>query len=334
MARNSCLVILLTLLAGSCQKDDFINDFPAEVSFDITDHLLEGKHITCIEISDEGTVFIGTGNELYSFNGAVSKVYKLEFSITDVAVAPDRSVWIGSAKGGLGHLENGNITWYNSENSGLPRDVVSHVEVAPDGTVWFTSCAFRIGGLGICNDGKFEFLTPENSPLNQNIIADLHIDDEGRVYIATTGTVGRTNIYRITKDSWECLGNEEGTFYWVFSFALGQGETIYVVEDFSLSSAFNTNKLHMYDNNDWNVIELTEGQIIRYFSTIEADRRNYCWLPGYGENAAMLSVFTGKSWISSPAGIFPDDIFTCIKADRNNNIWAGTYHNGVFILNQ
>jgi len=334
MNKRSRLIILLVLLTVSCQKEDYINEFPAKVRFDITDHLLEGRRISCIETGNGGEVYIGSGKDLYIFDGSVQKTYTLDFSIMDVAIAADQSLWIGSDNGGLGHLENGNITWYNSTNAGLPRDFVRHVKVAPDGKVWFTSCAFRIGGLGVYNGKKFEFLTPDNSPLNQNIIEDLHIDGEGRVYIATTGTVGRTNIYRITNNSWECLGNESGTFYWIFSFALGEDEKIYVVEDFSLSSAMIGNRFHVYDNEKWNIIEPAEGQQFHGFGAIAADKRNFCWLPGNTGNSAILNVFTGKTWISSPAGHFPDDIFTCISADKNNNILVGTYQNGVFVLNQ
>jgi ligand-binding sensor domain-containing protein len=45
-------------------------------------------------------------------------------------------------------------------------------------------------------------------------------------------------------------------------------------------------------------------------------------------------VFNGESWEESPDGIFPEDRITTIEPDRDNNIWIGTAHNGVFILIQ
>jgi ligand-binding sensor domain-containing protein len=220
------ILLSAVLLIASCQKDEMINNFPAEVSFDITAHLLEGKRINCIETTDDGKAWIGSGKELYLIDGNKQKLYTIEFNINDIAIGKDQTIWIGSDKGGLGQLEDGKFTWYNTINAGLPRDYVRHVDVAPDGKIWFTSCASQLGGLGIYDGESFEFLTPDNSPLNYNIIDDIHIDPEGRVYIATSGTVGKSNIYRISKNKWECLGNEDGTFYWVFSFALGLDETI------------------------------------------------------------------------------------------------------------
>ena len=332
--KNSCLVILFMILAISCQKDDLINDFPSKISFEVSGRLLEGKHIDCIDIDNKGNIYIGSGTGLYYINGSDQKSYPLDFQILDLAIAPDQTVWIGTNGGGLGHLTGKGFTWYTTANAGLPRDYVRHVEVAPDGNVWFTSCAFRIGGLGIYDGESFEFLTPENSPLNQNIIEDIEIDKDGAVYIATTGTVGRTNIYKISDKSWECLGDEKGTFYWVFSFTLGPSGTIYLVEDFSLSSAFTTNKLYLFEDKKWQKIETNDMSMISFFSSLKADRRNYCWLAGSGEHSAILHVYDGKSWISSPEGILPDDHITTIETDIDNNIWVGTYKNGVFILNQ
>lgn len=332
--KNSCLTILFMILAISCQKDDLINDFPSKVSFEVSGRLLEGKHIDCIDIDPGGNACIGSGKDLYYINNNIHKSYSVEFQILDLAIAPDQTVWIGTSGGGLGHMTDKGFTWYTSANAGLPRDYVRHVEVAPDGNVWFTSCAFRIGGLGIYDGESFEFLTPENSPLNQNIIEDIEIDQEGAVYIATTGTVGRTNIYMISDKSWKCLGDEKGTFYWIFSFTLGPSGTIYLIEDFSLSSAFMTNKLFQFADDKWQKIETNDIPIGSFFAPVKADKRNYCWLADYGEHSPVLHVYNGKSWISSPEGIFPDDYITSIETDSDNNIWVGTYKNGVFILNQ
>jgi ligand-binding sensor domain-containing protein len=331
MYKVSCSMILLLILSGSCQKDD---NFPAAINFNITSRLLEGKHIDCIDIDNRGNIYIGSGTELYYSHGNNQKSYGLDFQILDLAIAPDQTVWIGTDGGGLGHLTGKGFTWFTSANAGLPRDYVRHVEIAPDGNVWFTSCAFRIGGLGIYNGVKFEFLTPDNSPLNQNIIEDIEIDQEGTVYIATTGTVGRSNIYRITDKSWECLGDDKGTFYWVFSFTLGPSGIIYLIEDFSLSSAFTANRLFQFSDNGWQKIETNDVRIGSFFYPVEADNRNFLWMAGYGEHSPVLHVYNGKSWVSSPEGLFPDDYITTIGTDSENNIWIGTYKNGIFILNQ
>ena len=333
MRRIYLIFFILTLLSGlSCEKDE---NFPMGVSFNVSGRMLEGEKISCIDVDYKGNVAIGSNKTLYYSNDGDEDSYDLEFEISDLAIAQDESVWIGTGGGGLGHLSGGSFTWYTSENAGLPRDYVRNVTVAPDGKIWFSSCAFRIGGLGVFDGKDFEFFTPENSPLNQNIIVDLEIDEEdGTVFIATTGTVSKTNIYRISDRSWDCLGDEEGMFYWVFSFTLGQSGMIYLVEDFSLSSTMRSNNLFQFEDDQWNKINSDDMPDLDFFTRIKADKRNYCWIAGSDDEAAILHVFTGKSWITSPKDMFPDSFISTIEVDDKNNIWVGTWNNGVYILNQ
>lgn len=328
------LCILLLFPAVSCERYDTVNHFTAEVKFDVSGHLLEGRGITCIDFDDEGNPFIGSGTSIYFKDGGSLKSYNLGYSVLDLAIAPDQSVWIGTGGGGLCHFQGGQTDWYTKENSGLPRDYVMSVEAAPDGRIWFSSCAHLLGGLGVYDGRNFTFLTPENSPLNQNFIDDIEINEDGIVYISTSGTVGMTNIYRIDGNDWKCLGSEEGTFYWVFKFCISPSGIIYLVEDFSLSSAFRTNKLYGYSNNEWENISLEEGQQIEFFGLTGTDKRDYCWVPSASQEGLSMMVYTGKKWEISPTDFISGGIITVIEADYNNNMWIGTYTDGIFILNQ
>jgi ligand-binding sensor domain-containing protein len=335
MRKTSNFFILIMFLTISCQKESSINNYPADISFNVSNQLFEGRRIDCIASDNNGNIIIGSDKEVYYTSNKSFKTYKLDFPVLDVAIAPDETVWIGTNGGGLGHLTDKGFTWYTVANAGLPRDYVKNVEIAPDGKVWFTSCAFKIGGLGIFDGNKFEFLTPDNSPLNQNIITDIEISNDGIVYIATAGTVSATNIYRISDKKWECLGDEKGTFYWVWSFTSGPSGTLYLIEDFSLSSYYpNFNKLYQFRESKWQMIVTDDLRGGDYFAHLIVDKRNYCWISGNIDDSPILNVYNGESWIKSPAGIFPEDFITCIEVDNNNNIWVGTFSNGVFILNQ
>lgn len=334
MNRLLCLFILCAFLIVSCEDDDYLNKYPAEISFDVTYRLLEGKPIRCIDFDEQGNAYIGSGKDLHYSNGSIQKTYTLDYDILDLAVAPDQTVWIGTKDGGLCHFTHRDFEWYNSENAGLPRDYVMNVEASPDGKVWFASCAHKLGGLGIYDGRKFTFLTPENSPLNQNLIVDIEIDNEGYVYIATGGKVGRTNIYRIKDNQWRCLGEEEGTFYWVMSFTIGPSGSIYLVEDFALASFLAENRLFRYYNDEWENITLEEGRQICFIGTVEADKRDYCWVTTIGQNGPVLCVYDGHSWKISPDGIIGGEFATVIESDHDNNIWIGTYNDGIYILEQ
>lgn len=335
MQKGVYYIFISFALFSSCSKDDHNANFSTEVRFDISGRMLEGKHIDCMDFDNMGNIWIASDKEIFYKNRFEQKTYTVTFPILDISIASDETLWIGSNGGGLGHLTSKGVTWYNNMNSGLPRDYVRNVEASPDGKVWFSSCAFRIGGLGVYDKGKFDFYTPENSPLNQNIVDDIEINKDGLVYISTSGTVGKTNIYRISENTWDCLGDESGMFYWVSSFSLSAEGTIYLFEDFSLSSTFQTtNNLFQFSDDHWNKIDAPFNLRNSLFAPLKADNRNYCWVAGYNENSPTLHVFDGKSWINSPEGIFPDDYITTIGVDIENNMWIGTSNNGVFILNQ
>ena len=314
------------------RKEDTLKNYSPVIRFDISKRLLEGKHIDCIEPDYKGNIWIASGNELYYKNGSDEKTYTLDFPILDISIAGDETLWIGTNGGGLGNLSGNGIVWYTKANSGLPRDYIKNVEVGLDGRVWFSSCAGGYGGLLVYDGKKFKTFTPDNSILNQHVIDDIGIDHNGSLYVMTLGTVTKTNIYRISGDSPECLGNESGTFYWVTVFTVGPAGIIYLLEDFMLSSSSaNSNTVFEFKDNKWQKPEtdfITSR--LTFFTAIKADRRNYCW----AANIDVLHVYNGNSWVEPPAGLFLNDKITTIEVDSDNKIWIGTDKNGVFIMNQ
>jgi len=346
----SVIFLIYLIMAGSCKKDDgpadedgllikkedTLKNYSPEVSFDITSRLLEGKHIDCIEPDYKGNIWIASGKELFYKNGSEEKTYTLDFPVLDISIAGDETLWIGTNGGGLGNLTKNGITWYTKANSGLPRDYVSNVEVGWDGRIWFSSCAHDLGGLVVYDGKEFKQFTPDNSKLNQNVIDDIGIDHNGSIYVITLGKVTRTNVYRFSGNSWKCLGNENGTFYWVIGFTVGPAGIIFLQEDFGLSSSLdNSNALFEYRDKSWQKLEADfMSSRLAFFTAIKADRRNYCWAASIDGNSYVLHVYNGNSWETAPAELFLGDRITTIETDNDNNIWIGTDRNGVFILKQ
>jgi ligand-binding sensor domain-containing protein len=318
------------------RKEDTLKIYQTEIRFDITGRLLEGKRVDCIEPDYKGSTWVAGGKELYHFKNGIEKNIPLDFEILDISVAGDESLWIATNGGGLGHLEEDGITWYTKQNSGLPRDYISNVEVGLDGRVWFSSCAHDYGGLVVYDGKKFDLYNPDNSILNQHVIADISIDHSGAVYVMTLSTVNKTNIYCISGDNWKCLRNEKGTFYWVTVVTAGPSGTVYLLEDFMLSSSTaDTNKLHVYTDNEWKRLKPDfMNSRLSFFTAIKADRREYCWIASIEGNSYILHAYDGKEWKTAPAQLFGGDKITTVKTDFDNNIWIGTAHNGVFILEQ
>lgn len=319
------------------RKEDTLKSYSPMVSFDVTGRLLEGKRIDCIEPNYKGNTWIASGQELFRFkNGTLANSYSLDYSVLDISIAGDESLWIATNGGGLGHLTNDGITWYTKANSGLPRDNIWNVEVGLDGRVWFSSGAHDYGGLLVYDGKKFDLFTHDNSLLNQHVIGDIGLDHSGAVYVMTLSTVNKTNIYRITGNSWECLGKESGTFYWVTVFTVSPSRIIYLLEDFMLSSSnADTNKLYINRNNEWKRMKPDfMNTRLSFFTALKADRRDYCWAVNIEGNSYVLHVYNGSVWEKAPEGLFNGDKITVIETDSDNNIWIGTSQNGVFILKQ
>jgi ligand-binding sensor domain-containing protein len=198
----------------SCNKDDevVLNEFPEEINFDISEWVLKGKNITCVDFDKDGNAWIASGSNLIFYDGMNTQSYSAGTVIQDVSVAPDGKVWLGTKEKGLARFYKGEFTFYTSENAGLPRDYVNEVEVAPNGKVWFGSCAHNLGGLMCYDNGTFNLYTPENSIMNQHVIQNLKVDRDSRVYFASMGSVGRAVVFRIdNQNNWKQL-NEEGCF--------------------------------------------------------------------------------------------------------------------------
>ena len=236
----------------------------------------------------------------------------------------------------MGHITKDGISWFTVANSEISRDYITNVEVGLDGRVWFSSGAHDYGGLVVYDGKKFDLFTHDNSMLNQHVIDDIGIDHDGAIYVMTLSKVNKTNIYRISGDSWECLGNENGTFYWVTVFTVSPSSIIYLIEDFMLSSSSaDSTKLHVCKNNEWKRLKPDfMNSRLSFFTALKADRRDYCWAADIEGNSYLLHVFNGSGWESAPPGIFNGDKISTIETDFDNNIWIGTSQNGVFILKQ
>lgn len=347
----SLAFIVPLILSCSCQKDDplisddqplvksedTLRNYSPEVSFEITDHLLEGKAITCIEPNYKGNTWVASGKELYYVNDSLEKTYTLNYPILDISVAGDSTLWIATQGGGLGHLSGNEVTWFNRANSNLPRDSIWNVEVGSDGRVWFSSVGLNHGGLFAYDGKKFKLFTPDNSILSQHIISDIGIDRNGSIYvISSSGKVGGFKVYKITDGLWECLGNHNETFYSVYKFAVGPAGIVFFVVDYTLSSSsFSQNIICEFRDNNWHKLEADFMSLqISGFAPINADRRNYCWIASKEDDSDILHVYNGISWEKSPKGLFQGDKITTIEVDIDNNIWVGTSQNGIFVLKQ
>lgn len=327
-------VIFAFLMAFSCnEKNDFPDTYKSEIKFDVSEHILDGKSVSCVDFDSEGVAWIGTGSSLISYKRKEIGSWDVGSDIRDLSVGPDGKIWIATKDRGLALFDDGKFTYFTMQNSGLPRDLIIDVEAAPDGTVWFSCSAHMLGGLMHYDGKKFDLFTPENSILNKNLITDIRIDNKGNVFVSTGGTVTEVNVYKIdSRNRWTALSGE--SFYWIGALDVNSKSEAIVATDHSLSSCMGcyTNAVYVYRDKKWNTLK-AEFEL-NYVYCMFVDKRDYIWVLGSKEgDYQSYFVFDGQDWHRSKKGQIPEDFIYSVKVDPYNNIWFCT-NKGIYILNQ
>jgi ligand-binding sensor domain-containing protein len=330
------LFFISLLILFSCNKDDEValKEFSEAINFNISEWVLRGENITCVDFDKDGNAWIASGSNLIFYDGLNTKSFSAGTVILDVCVSPDGRVWLGTKEKGLARFSKGEFTFFTSENSGLPRDYVHEVEVAPNRKVWFSSSAHKLGGLMCYDHGTFSLYTPENSMLNQNIIQNLKVDKDSRVYFVTLGTVGSAAVFRIdNQNNWKQL-NEEISFYWISALNLTSDFEPVITTDHSLSSCMGCyeNEVCLYQHGKWQIIK--SDFEVGFFNRMFVDKRDYIWVQGSKQgDYTSYFVYDGQNWHRSAEGQIPEVFIKSVKVDERNNIWFCT-DEGIFILRQ
>jgi ligand-binding sensor domain-containing protein/two-component sensor histidine kinase len=99
----------------------------------------------------------------------------------------DRSLWIGTHSGGLGHFDGTNLTTLGPKE-GLSGKYLTSIIRTRDGTLWVGSNG---GGVFRMANGKFSGYSIKDG-LSSSIVLVLHEDSEGRLWLGTQGDGGLT----------------------------------------------------------------------------------------------------------------------------------------------
>ena len=327
-------LILFLLILYSCNQDDYTGVADSAISFDVSEWVMKGENITCLDFDPDGNVWIGSGSRLIFYDGRRTQIYDAGSEILDISASPDGRIWLGTKDRGLACFTGQKFVYYTKANSGLPRDLVQEVETTPDGSVWFSSSAHQLGGLMHFDGKKFELFTPENSLLNQNLILGLEADKDGNIFLTSEGTVTEAKVYVVdNRRNWTILGGNT-EFYWIASIGVNSESEPVVATDHSLSSCMGcySNDVFIYRGGKWD--KLNSGFELSFFNRMFIDRHDFVWVQGIIEdNHTGYFVFDGRKWHRSRKGQIPEVFIHSVKADRHNNIWFCS-DEGIFILNQ
>jgi len=110
-------------------------------------------------------------------------------TITEMALAPDGSLWIAAYGGGLVHYAKGATHAY-TQKDGLANLSLTSVYVHPDGTVW---AGTMLGGLNRLKDGKITRYSIEQG-LSDSTVGEIVRDSQGYLWLSGTRGIMRVGL--------------------------------------------------------------------------------------------------------------------------------------------
>jgi Tol biopolymer transport system component len=215
-------------------------------------------------------------------------------------------LWVGSY-GGLARLNKttGDMTHYNTANSGLPDNMISSIAKDIDGDLWIGTD----NGLAKFDGTNWIGYDRNNSPLPRNDISCLAIDAEGNKWIGVfMGGLIRFDginwtVYDTPIDDFRSISIDSAGNKWIGGYADGG--------------------LAKFDGTNWTVYNQdNSGLPGKWADCITIDADGDLWMGSEG-----LVRFDGTNWTTyneanSP---LPSNRIRCLAIDTFGNKWIGTY---------
>ena len=225
-------------------------------------------------------------------------------------------IWAGSSDG-LIELEklSGEITFYDTSNSGLPDNWIESIAIDRDGNRWIGTNA----GLVLFDGIDWTIYNMDNSGLPSDNINTIEIDENGEKWIGTENGLAKFDgidwtVYDISEPG--------KRFNRIMSMAIDGNSNKWI--------GTYCEGLVQFDGTDWNrhdIYELAEPyNVVR---SLAIDNNGDKWIgaeqqPGSG--SAALILFDGTDWTvydRSNSGL-PGDLINSIAIDKDGNKWIGT----------
>jgi signal transduction histidine kinase/ligand-binding sensor domain-containing protein len=273
--------------------------------------------------TEDGYLWIGTGDGLYRFDGATFERYeprsggRLPNGLTFRLWSNDRGeLWIG-ARSIVRTLKDGNLRTYTTED-GVPEGMVFGFAEDPRGTMWVAS----LGGLARLEGNRWKKVGDDwNFP--GHTAQTIFLDREGTLWVATENTLV---FLPSGAKAFQPTGSHIGQVYQIGQAPNGKlwmAETTRSVRPIPVGSR---------------LLPPDETEIRVGSAGILLDRAGALWMTTIGDGlrraphperlrgkptrfSKVVESFTAKDGLT-------DDYAISILQDREGNIWVGT-HNGL-----
>ncbi|HNT26454.1 MAG TPA: two-component regulator propeller domain-containing protein [Anaerolineales bacterium] len=277
----------------------------------------------------------------------------IESWVTEIAIAPDGTLWLGTGRDGVLHYDGANWRVYNKQN-GLPDDAITDVLVTSAGIVWVAT--MDSGVVRFDGESWVRYTTEDGLAGNNTTV--LAATADGAIWVGTKyGGISRfdgaswisyTDQFSLATDyitailetsdgvlwvgTTRCLYRFDGT-EWVTFNSEDMGFTIrgehQAVRDLCLSSdgalwvAVYEHGVARYYQGDWQAYRIDVSQT-NWILNIAIDQDNDLWA---GSFRFGFFRFDGKTWTVEDV---PFQIVWDTATDPNGDLWfvtdVGVHH--------
>ncbi len=308
---------------------------------------LVNNNVRKILIHNDGTLWIGTQDGLSILNPNTHRFSNYQHdsknphslsqnSIHEIFQDKNGSVWIGTFFGGVNVVYSVNtpFTIYqnNTDQNSISSNVISAIVEDNKHNLWISTEA---GGLNYFNRNTQQFSIYKNSitnknSLSSNLVKDIAIDKDQNLWIGTS--LGGLNFFD-TKTS-------NFTVY-----KMKSGSNTISSDNVNCLLLSKQNKLFIGTEIGLNIYDIAQKKFSSYATTA-----NKVFLEK--QVTALFEDKKGTIWVGTPIGIhvfedsklqfksFKDSLnrpfkynTNCFQQDSQGNIWVGTYHSGLALLN-
>ena len=348
-------------IESNCNASTFCEDItvltPAICEGDETwQYYISGKQINHIEESDEDFWFATDGglSVFHKIDSTVNTYTSFNSGLTDntvnvIAIAPNKSKWIGTQNGGLLQLKNGAWHSYTTENSNLPSQSVYDIKIDANGAKWVATN----NGLLRINGGIWRVFNTTNSILPSNIINCLEIKENGDMWIGTDnglyfydkandiGTTYTNSNAGLQSNHIQALAIDNEGIIWVGyeeggldsmneSIVTNHNDNLpnQIIQDITVDAEnvkwiATESGLWQFDNINWSFFDSENINLeSSCINAVIVGNNGIKWIGT--ENGVYREVGENWEYVDATTAVLPNNEITAIAMDNQQNIWTTT----------
>lgn len=277
--------------------------------------------ISTLAQTTDGTLWMGSGAGLYSFDGyqftsvaGASGKTLLSSQVLSLCATHDGGLWIGYESGGISHLVSGVLVNYDA-NSGYLGSNTHEIAEGKDGTIWASTST----GLMHFSQGSWKRLGPESGLKIERTLGAL-VTNDGTVWTTQDG-----KLLSLKAGSSMFIDMGIQLTKRVFNIELAPG---------GIMIGLVNGPVIRYAEHNGALVEVA-NPVLPFFGTPLFDRRGSLWIAGPG--AGLLHFADPNAWYSDSHGTLDQTAQTYkrtdgltsdyawpILQDAEGDIWIGT----------